>query len=452
MVKIMDLTRFKNKKILILGLGREGLDSLRFFLGNPCGAEYAVADKNSALNLGAAVCGLLKLHPSVKVFTGDNYLDAISRYDVIVKSPGVPIHLPQIERAFAEGKIISQTQIFLENCPGTIIGITGTKGKSTTASLIYAILKQAGKEAFLLGNIGEPMLSFLPMAKDNQFFVLELSAHQLYRLPLSPHISVMTNIFVEHLDYYKDMDEYICAKANITIHQGENDYFIYDSANSASAGIARGTSAKKIAYNNFLWKFSGKTDLIGGFNLENAKIGAVVADILNISADDVTKAISDFKPLAHRLEFVGTYKGVKYYNDSLSTIQESAIAGIESLGGDVQTLIAGGLDRSQPLDMLAKKILSSSIKTLILFPTTGARIWEQIKILSKSGECPERIVPIRKFFVENMDDAVSLAMENTEPGKICLMSAAAASFNMFKDYSQRGELYRQSLIKLSANG
>jgi UDP-N-acetylmuramoylalanine--D-glutamate ligase len=327
-----------------------------------------------------------------------------------------------------------------------IIGITGTKGKSTTSSIIYDIIRKSGKKAFLAGNIGNPMLSYLGAADKESIFVCEFSAHQLYGLSKSPHISVLLNIYPEHLDYYANYNEYIRSKANIAIYQEEQDYLIYNSANVETSRIAKESVAQKIAFNEYGWILNKKTNLIGGFNLENAKIGAIIGRLLGISDEVINATITGFKPLENRLEFVGNFNGIDCYNDSLSTIQESAVAAIEGLGGRVCTLIAGGFDRGQPFDKLAAAILAGNIKTLILFPTTGQKIWEEIKNFAQNTNQNDRLIGLNCYFVEDMRKAIDLVFLETEKGGICLLSSASASFGGFRDYADRGNSFKNSLV------
>lgn len=446
----MDLNFFKGKKILILGLGREGLASLRFFLENCSDCQIGVSDKVDFDQLNPEAREIIARNAAIAIHSGEEYLSKLSDYDVIVKAPGIPIHIPEIEQAFAQGKMTSQTEIFLNQCPGTMIGVTGTKGKSTTSSIIYEILRNAGKNVALVGNIGTPMISFLKAADYDSFFVCELSVHQLYNLKKSPHISVLLNLYQEHLDYYKDFSEYIRAKANIAIHQSKSDYLIYNSADKEIFKIAQKSSANKIAFNEYEWTFEGKTALIGKFNLENAKIGAIIGRLLGIGDDIINKTITEFRPLSNRLEMVGNFNGADFYNDSLSTIQESAVAAIEGLGKRVQTLIAGGFDRHQPFEKLAGAILASDIKNLILFPPTGKRIWEEVenqaRLLGQEGHFES----LKPYFVQTMEEAATLAINNTECGRICLLSAASASFGNFRDYADRGDSYKKWLVLLNS--
>ncbi len=436
-----------NKKILILGMAREGVDSLRYFLKKYPSAQIGAADRLELTGLNEPARELLARNPQICFFGGDDYLSAINDYDLIVKSPGVPIHLPEIEAAYRQGKITSQTEIFFEKCPGKIIGVTGTKGKSTTASIIYEILKKSGRNVFLLGNIGQPLLSYLDIGGRETFFVCELSAHQLYNLKSSPHIAILLNIYPEHLDYYQNYKEYIRAKANIALYQSKNDYLIYNSGIPEIVAIAARSTAQKIAANEYKWSFPGWTGLIGDFNLENAKIGAIVGCLLGVSNETVNAAISEFKPLANRLEFVGSFFGINCYNDSLSTIQESAAAAIRGLGGAVSTLIAGGFDRGQPFDKLAVAILDSNVKTLILFPATGDRIWEEVKNQAAIANKNERLLKLKHYFVETMEEAVNFVFSETKKGEICLLSAASASFGQFADYADRGNRFKECLAK-----
>lgn len=417
-------------------------DSLSFFLKNCPEDEIGIADRIGSDKLGGQFKDVIGKNPQIRAFLGEKYLSAIKDYDIIVKTPGIPIHIAEIEQAYAQDKVTSQTEIFFEQCPGTIIGVTGTKGKSTTSSIIYEVLKTAGKDVGLLGNIGTPMLSFLEGASGKSFFVCELSAHQLYNLKSSPHFAVLLNIYKEHLDYYKDFEEYIRAKANIAIHQSKDDIFIYNSANAEVKRIAGESAAKKIAFNEYSWICPEKINLIGSFNLENAKIAAIIGRELGIADGIIDQAIAGFKPLENRLELVGTFGGVDYYNDLLSTIQESAVAAIEGLGVRVQTLVAGGYDRNQPFDKLAESILASRIKTLVLFPTTGQRLWEQVKSRAQASGRLARLGEIKSFFTESMEEAVAYAKKNTAAGNICLLSAASASFNNFRDYADRGNQFR----------
>ena len=388
----MFLNELKNKKILILGFGREGRDTFKF---------------------------LRKLFPKKKIGIADqkfdkDYLKKLKDYDLIIKSPGIPFK--KLARTVL-AKMTTQTEIFFDNCPGTIIGITGTKGKSTTAFWIYQVLKGGGMRAHLVGNIGKPVLTSLLRAKKDDIFVYELSSHQLYNLKQSPHIAVLLNIYPEHLDYYRDFKEYIGAKTNITKYQTKKDYLIYNSQDPRVKKITEKSKAQKIP-------------IRGKYYELNREATGALAKIFKVPM------LKKFESLPHRLEYVGKFKGIEFYNDSLSTVPETTIEAMDFLGDKVETLILGGFDRGLDFKKLAERIIRSKLKTLILFPTTGKRIYGELFSVSNGEQ-------FSVFFVEDMKKAVRLAYKHTRKGKICLLSPASPSFGIFKDYEERGNLFKK---------
>lgn len=436
----MKLEELKNKRILILGFGREGQNTFLFLRKMFPKKVIGIADaKYKILTTKYKIQG-------VEWHLGKNYLKSLKDYDIIIKTPGIPIHLPEIEKAFNENKITSQTEIFLENCPGIIVGITGTKGKSTTTSLIYKILKSGGLKAHLVGNIGQPVLGLLKSATPEDVYVFELSCHQLYCMNKSPHVSVFLSIYPEHLDYYKNIEEYAKAKANITLWQTKNDFLIYNSKDKIVSKFAKKSKAKKIKIPTNYESISNiRIPLTGKFNLQNVMAAIKVGEIFKIPKDKIKKAIENFKPLSHRLELVGTFKGIAFYNDSLSTIPETAIAALDALGDRVETIFLGGFDRNIEFDKLAKRALKSKVKNVILFPTTGEKIWKAMRLASLAGK---KKLP-NHFFVDNMKDAVKLAYEHTSKGKIALLSCASTSFSIFRDYEEKGNLFKKFIKEFS---
>ena len=444
----MTLNSLKDKKILILGLGKEGRDNIAFLRKTFPDKILGAADRLEFKNLSKETRQLLKSNKNINYHLGQNYLKGLSQYDLILKSPGISFNLEELKEVKKKGGvIISQTDIFLENCPGKIVGVTGTKGKSTTTSLIYGILKEAGLKAHLVGNIGKPVLSLLSRTTKKDIYVYELSSHQLAGIRKSPQIAVFLNIFPEHLDYYRNFKEYARAKANITKFQTAKDYLVYNAKDLVVKEIAKKSLAKKINFNSLKLKeiiSLKKIPLKGEFNLQNVKAAATVARILKIDDKIIAKAVRSFNPLPHRLELVGKYRGIEFYNDALATIPEATVAALDALGTNVQTIMLGGFERNLSFKKLAKRVLKSKIKTVILFPTTGKRIWQEI--VKEAEDKKIKKLP-RNFFVDNMEEAVKLAYQHTKKGKICLLSTASSSFSIFKDYKEKGDLFKKYIKK-----
>ncbi|MFA5228413.1 MAG: UDP-N-acetylmuramoyl-L-alanine--D-glutamate ligase [Candidatus Paceibacterota bacterium] len=405
----MKIKELANKKVLILGIGREGLDTLNYLKRVFPKKKFGIADQKEELDK--------KTKNSVKgmdLFLGEDYLKSINDFDVIIKSPGIPFFKHK-------DKLTSQAELFFDNCPGKIIGVTGTKGKSTVASLIHLIVK----DSYLVGNIEIPSLSFLLKAKKDDVFVYELSSHQLMDLKKSPQIAVFLNIYPEHLDYYKNFEEYFSAKKNIYKYQNQNDYLIFNSQ------IEPKTKANKIKIDvqDFISFLKDNQHFLEITHIDNLIAVLNVAKLLNVPEKEVIKALNKYKRLPHRLEFVGEMKGIRFYDDSIATIPEAVIYALDSLGDDVETIIIGGQDRGIKYDKLVKRIKKSSIKNIIVFPDSGEKIVKNIRS--------------RIYKVENMENAVKLAYEHTSKGKICLLSPSSPSFNLFKDYKERGDLFKK---------
>lgn len=428
-MKIKDL---KDKTILVLGTGREGRSVLRFLENNFPDKKIDVADKRVPLDLPKNVG---------KTFFKDEYLKHLNGYDVIIKSPGIP-YFEEIRSAKEDKRITSSTALFLQNCKGKVIGVTGTKGKSTTSAMIYEVLKNGGLKTHLIGNIGTPALDYLEKDSKDTIFVYELSSFQLEDLDVSPNIAVITNIYPEHLDHHGKFSVYIEAKKNITRFQKETDYLIYNEDNPQVNFIAKESYAQKLPYS----KQSKKTivelihkdalPLLGEFNILNVMPAVVIGKLFEIPDKEIEEAIVNFKPLPHRLEYVGEFWGVRFYNDSLSTIPQATAAALSALGKNVETLITGGFDRGIDYSLLGPAIVSAKIKNLILFPSTGERIWEAVKNQKLKNK-------IQNFDANNMKEAVELAFKHTSQGKIVLLSPASSSFNMFKDYADRGSQFKK---------
>ncbi len=401
----MLISGLKNKRVLILGFGKEGKDTFLFLKKKFPKQRFGVADEQ----------------------LDKNYLKAIPKYDVVVRSPG--ISLRKIKPYLRPNqRVTSQTALFFANCPGIIIGVTGTKGKSTTSSLIYDVLKQSGKHAYLVGNIETPSLSLLQKTKKGDVFVYELSSFQLEDLGQSPHIAIVLNIFPEHLDHHGTLKEYLKAKSNITRFQKKGDVVIYDAQNRYATSLARLSRGRKIPFT--------KKKKVEKFRPQIAWVAAtepvfIVGKLLDIPKAKVETAIRKFKPLPHRLEPVGTFQGIAFVNDSASTNPASTIAALKTLDPRVHTLIAGGLDRGLSYRELSHEIEKSGVGFLVLFPDTGKKILR----------CLRKNIPHHMVF--DMKEAVRLSYKHTPKGKICLLSPASASFNMFKNFKDRGDQFKR---------
>ena len=397
----------KLDKILILGFAREGQSTANFLKNRFPSLQIDSADQKD----------------------GPDYLAHLRDYKIIIKTPGISPHKPEIEEAVKNGVMFtSQTQIFFDLCPGKIIGVTGTKGKSTTASLIYHVLSQNNIKSVLAGNIGKPALDYLEEINKDTWVVMELSSYQLMDLQKSPHIAVLQHIYPDHLDYHLDFNEYKTAKLNITKYQTGNDYLI--------TAFDTPTNAKKI----IIEPEPVESQLLGNHNLFNIKPSIIIGEILGISKDKILSAIKTFTPLDTRLTKIATVNNITFYEDTLATIPEATIAALDALSSGVKTLIAGGHERKQNYSNLAKKILNSGISTLILFPVTGERISQEVKLLAQQ-------IP-QIFHVNSMSEAVKLAYENTPKGGIVLLSPGAPSFTLFKDYRDESAQYRVAIKQL----
>jgi len=403
---------FGIKNVLILGYGKEGRMTEKYLKQYFPDLQVDIADQK----------------------TDKNYLKKQAGYDLIIKTPG-------IKKELMTNHYTTATNIFFSQIKNNItIGVTGSKGKSTTASLIYAILKEAGKKVCLVGNIGNPMLEILlkPIDKE-EIFVVELSSYQLDDIDYSPHIAVVTNLFPEHMDYHGSVEKYYEAKRNIIKFQNPTDYVVFNKKNK---------ELKKCLAKNSLKDFS-KIDLenitvplLGKHNLENVKAAIAVANILNISKNSIKQGIENFKGLAHRLEFVGEFKGIKFYDDAISTTPESTIAAILALP-NTDTIFLGGLNRGYDFSKLALAIEKSKIKNIVFFPDSGQDIEKEIFKKSQN-----------KYLIlhtKNMDEAVKFAFENTKIGKVCLLSSASPSYSIWKNFEEKGDKFKVAIKNLIKN-
>lgn len=427
----------KDKKVLILGMGREGKSTFSYIRKHLPEKYLTIADKN----------GFQSDDENISVISGDNYLDCLGDFDIVFKSPGIAFLDDVIYPETTE--ITCQTDMFLRFCKPTVVGITGSKGKTTTSTLIYEMLKAGGLNTCLIGNIGVPV--FEKADEDESLVaVIEMSSHQLEFTKASPHVAVLVNIYQEHLDHYKTgFKGYVEAKLNIAIHQKETDYLIYNPEQDLSgvvdwSGVLKGngkpvtfTEAKQDAFVNELWQST--EHLKGEHNRQDIAYALAVARIFGVSDDAVRTAIKSFGGIEHRMEFVGVVNGISWYNDSIATIPTAVMGAVKALG-NVDTLLFGGLDRGIDYDDFINFLGECKISNLVGLPETGHNI---IKVLREKGSDKNLV------FAENMEEAVQRCAEITQKGKSCLFSPAAASYNYYKNFEEKGKHFKSEIRNLT---
>jgi UDP-N-acetylmuramoylalanine--D-glutamate ligase len=462
----MKLAELKGKKILILGLGKEGLVTARYLKKHLPGMRFGLADLKELENFDQETAKFLQ-DPTFDLQLGSNYLEGLENYEIVIKSPGINARQKPIMEAVEKGVILtSPTRIFFANKLGKVVGITGSKGKSTTTSLIYKVLKEGGIEAELVGNIGRGALEYLDQDAPDKVFVFEMSSYQLEDFDQSPEVAVMVSFFPDHLDYHGSLQSYLEAKLQLISHLKAGAKVVYNAASSEiKAAVERITGKRediqKIAFNDgsisrvegdAAWLGSEKLvdsaeiQLIGKHNLQNMLAAAAVGQIFGVPMEKIRKALRDFKGLEHRLELVGEFKGIIFYNDAISTTPESTIAGIDAVSQKhpIGAIIVGGLDRGYQFDGLAEKILEAGIAKLIILPDTGEKIWQAVQkaAVGKTAQMPTPLP------VKNMEEAVRKAFETTRPGTICLLSNASPSYNLFKNFEDKGRQFKEWVNKI----
>ena len=386
------LDNIRGKKILIWGFGREGKSTKSFLERN-------------------------NITDDIEVFQGARDDFNIDDYDFVFKSPGIP-YLTK------EDKITSQTELFMGMFRDQIIGITGTKGKSTTSSLMHHVIGECSDyKTVLVGNIGFPCLDMFEEIDDNTIIVYELSCHQLNNITVSPHIGVFLNLYEDHLDYYKTREKYFQAKCGISNNQNENDYLI------TGVDVPEiNTKAKRIVIDKVE---PIELQIKGEHNVFNANVVKKVAvDILGCDSKDVDKALYEFTGLAHRLQRVGELNGVEYYDDSISTIPEATIRATNSIP-NAGTVLVGGMDRNIDYSKLISFIQEKKDILFVCMYASGKRIYDQV------SDCKNVVL------VENLVQAVDYAKDNTKEGFACVLSPAAASYDSFKNFEERGDKFKE---------
>lgn len=390
------IEKLSGKKLLLWGYGREGKSTEKFIKSHCHDFELTV-------------------------FEGKT-LEEAQEYDYIIKSPGIP-YFTEDER------VISQTSLFLEEFSGQTIGITGTKGKSTTTSMLFSVLEHCGKDVLLVGNIGLPCLDYYDSMKEGTIAVFEMSCHQLALLRQSPHIAVLLNIFEDHLDYYHTMERYADAKYNILRHQKPGDIGLVNAGISlpfsTDSRLIRLTPPVEGEEEKFV------LSIVGHCHQYNAQVVyEITAGILGLPEQEVRSAMQAFHGLRHRLEKIGTCDGVDYYDDSISTICESAVQAMESVE-NIDTILIGGLDRGIDYTILTEYLKCNNMVKTICMYESGEKIYHMIEGRPDTWLC------------RDLSEAVAKAKEITREGGACVLSPAAASYGYFKNFEERGDKFKE---------
>lgn len=391
-------TKFDGKKILIWGYGREGKSTEEFL-------------KKCTKPL------------SVEIFEGKRDEFNEKEYDYIIKSPGIVLESD-------DERFTSQTEIFLESYRDNVIGITGTKGKSTTSALLYHCLKETlDRKVILLGNIGEPCLNYYQEIDEDTIVVFEMSCHQLAHTKVSPHVAVFLNIYEEHLDYYKTFEKYYMAKCNVTKYQGEKDYFYVGD----QVPFIETAADKIIIKRDNVPDFA--LSILGDHNNYNALFAYEIATkVYGAESEKVKESLKGFTGLDHRLKFIGNVDGVDYYDDSISTIPSAAIAALLAVK-NAYSIILGGMDRGINYDLLIDFIKEHNEYFYIFAYASGKRIFDEV------GDADNRV------YVEDLEKAVDIAKKITPKTKACLLSPASASYGYFKNFEERGDVFKELVMR-----
>jgi len=430
-------------KIAILGYDTEGKASYDYFAAQ--GHDVTICDQKADLQVPAGA----------KAVLGDNYLANLDRFDLLVRTPGMHPKKILETNPGVEAKITSQTNEFLKASPTkNIIGVTGTKGKGTTSTLIAKMLEADGKQAFLGGNIGVPPLSFIGELSADSWVVLELSSFQLFDLQSSPHIALCLMVAPEHLDWHADTDEYYTAKTQLFRHQTPDDFAIYNAQNENSRRIASTGQGWKVPYmdrpgayvenerimiDNQAVCSVHELKLLGRHNWQNACAAVTAFWKISQNVEAARQVLTTFSGLEHRLEFVRELNGVAYYDDSFGTTPETAIVAIQAFE-QPKVVILGGSDKGASYDELAKVVAESNVRHAITIGKTGPAIADALMVAGYDNGMSGG---------NTMEEIVKEAAMLAEPGDVVLLSTGCASFGLFKNYKDRGEQFKQAVQALA---
>lgn len=461
------MREYKGKHIAVLGLSTEGRDTVRFLHAR--GAITTCCDRRIKEALGPSYEELSKLNVSFQL--GEGYLHNLSAFESLVRTPGMSPRLPELlEYRKNGGRITSLTKIFFEECRAPIIGVTGTKGKGTTSTLIARMLKEGGKSVYLGGNVGTPLLSKVDAIQSNDWVVLELSSFQLEDLTQSPHIAVVLRTSEDHLanfdklatNFHPTKEAYVEAKKSLVRYQTTKDAAVVNGDDPTARLFTKETKAKCYVFSasdvsadafvkdhavylrtsHDTTKICEKRDikLLGDHNLENIAAASLAAFAAGIPAVAIARAARTFQGLEHRLEIVRTLKGVTYVNDTFSTVPGTTIAAMKSFEKPM-ILILGGSEKGSDFAQMGREIAKARVKAVIVIGDMTDRI---IAALDDAGYQGKRIVGLR-----SMHEIVGLAALQSVPGDVVILSPACASFDMFINYKERGYQFKHEVNNLT---
>lgn len=453
------MPEWDGKKVVVLGLARQGKALARYFSAR--GAEVVVSDLKASEELEKEQLELVEL--KVKYVLGEHPTSLLENADILCLSGGVPADIPLAEKAREEGiPITNDAQIFLENCPAPVIGITGSAGKTTTTTLVARIAEQAfgdtDRTVWLGGNIGRPLLNDIGEMKSSDVVVMELSSFQLELMTIAPQIGAYLNLTPDHLDRHKTMEKYASAKARILLNQSGDSRMVLnrddlrvwelkdkvidrlisfgmdDPIDGEGSYIFGGQIRMRIeGIDSYICSVE-QVPLIGKHNLSNVLAATAIVAAADLPLEAIEPAIEGFEGVPHRLEFVRTIAGVDWYNDSIATTPDRALAAMHAFSRPL-VLIAGGRDKDLNWDTFAVEVLQA-VEYLILFGEAGEKIERAVK--NVFGE--EEFLRMRRC--ERMEDAVGIAKDVAEEGDVVVLSPGATSFDAFSNYEVRGDKFR----------
>ena len=449
--------KMEKKNVLVLGAAITGIPTAIEL--HKLGYKVILNDYKPLSELGESIHVLDELH--IEIIAGGHPIEIVDRCDFIVISPGVPTDIPIVEEARKRGKeVISEIELGYRMTKTPIAAITGTNGKTTTTALLGEIMKKSGRKTFVTGNIGSPIITEVKNAAPEDLFVLEASSFQLETTAcFRPKVSAILNITPDHLNRHKTIENYINAKSRIFANQNEEDYTILNWDNLETRNLSHLTKSKVLFFSRMeilsegayvedeylILSFNGKKEKVinimdiyipGKHNLENALAASLMAYCLGAEADIIKDALQEFRGVEHRIEYVCEIDGVVYYNDSKGTNSDSSIKALETMTRPT-VLIAGGMDKGTEFDEFAS-YFNGRVKALILFGETAKKI--------EKASCKAGFHNIHQ--VCDLEEAVKKSKELAAPGDCVLLSPACASWDMFKNFEQRGELFKSIVRRL----